>query len=91
MTPFLAATATAERALPWGWLIGALLLAAAGYVASCAWWPFTRCSRCEGSGKRSRSDGKVWRTCRSCKGAGKRLRAGRRLWNRFAAVRNASQ
>lgn len=77
--------------MPWGWLLGALVLAAIGYAASCAWWPFAHCGRCEGAGKFKRNDGKVWRACRRCKGSGTRLRVGRRIWNRFARVRNAAK
>lgn len=91
MRPLIAATATPEHPMPWGWLLAALLLAAVGYVASCAWWPFAHCRRCDGRGKFARRDGKVWRPCRRCKGSGRRLRIGRRFWNRFAAVRRASQ
>lgn len=79
MDPLLLATAT-----------GVSLIASAGYAASCAWWPFARCLRCEGRGKHSRSDGKVWRPCRRCKGSGKRLRIGRRLWNKARNVRDRS-
>ncbi len=77
--------------MPWGWLLAALALAAVGYAASCAWWPFTRCGRCEGRGRFTRADSKVWRPCRRCKGSGARLRMGRRVWNRFARVRQAGR
>ncbi|MFF3867324.1 hypothetical protein [Micromonospora sp. NPDC001898] len=87
MRPLIAATATQEHPMPWGWLLGALLLAAVGYAGSCWWWPFARCRRCDGRGKFTRADSKVWRTCRRCKGSGSRLRAGRKVWNRFAKVR----
>ncbi|MEV4521506.1 hypothetical protein AB0J77_14855 [Micromonospora tulbaghiae] len=90
MRPLIAATATQDRPLPWGWLLGALLVAALAYAASCAWWPFAHCRKCEGRGKFARKDSKVWRRCRRCKGSGTRLRFGRRVWNRFARVRKAA-
>lgn len=68
MDLYLAATATVALAL-------------LAYAASCAWWPFAACWRCDGAGKFARRDGKVWRTCRRCKGSGRRLRLGRRVWN----------
>ncbi|MBN1172718.1 MAG: hypothetical protein JXA67_11140 [Micromonosporaceae bacterium] len=67
--------------------VGILALAALGYAASCLFWPYTRCGRCEGTGKRSRKDGRVWRPCRTCKGSGRRLRVGRWLYNRIAERR----
>lgn len=87
MRDVIAAAATQDRPLPWGWFLGALVVAAVGYAASCTWWAFAHCRRCEGSGKRKRSDGKVFGICRRCKGSGRRLRIGRRVWNRFAKVR----
>jgi len=87
----LAATATPEHPMPWGWLLGALTLAAVGYAVSCWWWPFAPCRRCHGHGRFARADSKVWRVCRRCKGSGSRLRTGRRVWNRFARVRQAGQ
>lgn len=77
--------------MPWAWLLGALLFASLAYAASCTWWPFAACRRCEGRGKFKRKDGKVWRPCRRCKGSGARLRWGRKVWNRFARIRNASR
>ena len=91
MRPLLATTATPDHPVPWGWLLLALAVSVGWYLASCAWWPFAHCWACEGKGKRSRKDGKVWRVCRRCKGSGRRLRIGRRVWNKFAAVRNASE
>lgn len=58
---------------------------AAGYGVSCWLWPLTACTKCEGTGRWSRSDGKVWADCRRCKGAGKRIRAGRRVANWWLA------
>lgn len=65
---------------------GVVLAALVYYVAECAWWPFAACLRCGGAGRRSRKDGRVWRTCRRCKGDGKRLRIGRRVWNRIRSI-----
>lgn len=53
----------------------------AAYPLSCWLWPYTRCGRCKGSGKKARKDGRVWRNCRRCRGDGKRLRIGRQLFN----------
>lgn len=91
MTPLAAATATPDHPMPWGWLLLALVVWGLAYLASCAWWPFTNCGGCEGRGRKSREDGKVWRNCRRCKATGKRLRFGRRVWNKFAAVRKAAE
>jgi len=88
VTPFVLATATSDRPLPWGWLLLAALVLGVVYIAECAWWPFGHCRRCNGQGKHSRKDGKVWRRCRRCKGSGTRLRVGRRVWNHFARIRD---
>jgi hypothetical protein len=87
VTPLLAATATPDHPVPWGWLLLALVVWTGWYLASCAWFPFARCWSCDGAGRKSRKDGKVWRNCRRCRASGKRLRVGRRVWNRFANVR----
>lgn len=55
-------------------------LATAGYVAVCAFWPFTACRLCSGSGKRRSPSGKAFRICPRCKGSARRLRTGRRAW-----------
>lgn len=90
MTALLAATATVDRPTLWLVLAGLAALAALAYAASCAWWPFAACGKCEGAGKFRRSDSKVWRKCRRCKGTGERLRWGRKLYNRTRAGRRAS-
>lgn len=77
----LAATATTEPDTPWGWLVALLALATLVYAASCTWWPFAKCWCCEGSGRHSRKDRKVFRPCRWCRGSGRRLRLGRRTYN----------
>jgi hypothetical protein len=51
------------------------------YAVSCWWWPYAACRRCNGDGKLSRRDGKVWRPCPRCKTSGRRLRIGRRLYH----------
>lgn len=86
MTPLLAATGR-DGDGPWLLLAGVILLTVIAYSASCLWWPYAHCRRCDGRGKHSRKDGKVWRTCRRCKGSGRRLRVGRRLWNHWAKLR----
>lgn len=90
MTALLAATATPDRPFPWIVVVGLVAVVALAYTGSCAWWPFTRCGKCEGAGKFRRGDGKVWRKCRRCKGSGERLRWGRKLYNRTRAGRRAS-
>lgn len=68
------------------------LALAAGYLAACAVWPFTRCRnpRCEGGKVRSPS-GRSWRRCTWCKGSGMRLRAGRRVFNAAKTQREKGQ
>ncbi len=78
-----AATATAAG-LPWhAWLVltGVVLIWAAVYAFACWLWPFTRCRRCGGTGKRMSPSGKNWRTCPRCKGKAARLRLGRKISN----------
>lgn len=71
--------------------IGIAVAAGLAYAASCTWWPFAHCMKCEGEGKFARRDGKVWRPCRRCKGTGRRLRVGRRVWNYLHAQRQAAK
>jgi hypothetical protein len=80
-TLFAAATPSGHRFPGYLILIGLVVIVPAGYVASCWWWPFARCWRCDGTGRFARKDGRVWRNCRRCKGSGRRLRIGRWLWN----------
>jgi hypothetical protein len=72
-------------------LIGSALVTALVYTGSCWLFPFARCVRCDGSGRRSRDDGKVWRLCRRCRGTGRRLRVGRRVSNYFAGKRRDAE
>ncbi len=67
-----------------------VLILSVGYTASCIWWPFAKCTKCEGKGRFSRTDGKVWRDCRRCKGSGRRLRVGRWVFNKIRARHNAA-
>lgn len=61
------------------------LVAAAGlvYAGSCWLYPFRKCGRCTGTGKRERPDREVFALCRRCQGSGRRLRIGRRVYNHF--------
>jgi DnaJ-class molecular chaperone len=63
--------------------IGIVMILCLSYAGSCWIFPLARCTRCKGSGRRARADGKVWRDCRRCKGSGRRFRAGRKIWNYF--------
>lgn len=52
----------------------------AGYVALCAVQPFKPCFRCYRDGA----------SCRRCKGVGIRIRRGRRVWNYYRGKRRAA-
>lgn len=67
-----------------------VLILAAGYAVSCAYWPFTSCWSCD-SGKKRSPTGRSWRTCKRCKGSGARLRIGRRLWNSWSGTRDRAR
>jgi DnaJ-class molecular chaperone len=55
-----------------------------GYVSACVVWPFTTCSRCQGTGKKpALFGGRAFRMCRRCHATGRRLRTGRKVWNFF--------
>ncbi|MFG2059650.1 hypothetical protein ACGFI9_37130 [Micromonospora sp. NPDC048930] len=71
--------------------IAAAVLLAAGYYVECAVFPWGKCLKCEGNGKKMSPAGKHWRPCRRCKGAGRRLRVGRRVWNFVQRRRQAGQ
>lgn len=86
MTLTAATTTPAATPAEWSWqiwlvLIGAVLLSVAGYAVACWLWPFTRCRRCDGTGRRMSPSGKNWGSCRRCKGKAARLRAGRKIFN----------
>ena len=53
----------------------AILVVSAGYLLTCAIWPYTSCWFCTGGKHRSKS-GRSWRKCWRCKGTGQRLRIG---------------
>ncbi|GAA4461018.1 zinc finger-like domain-containing protein [Phytohabitans houttuyneae] len=87
--PILAATAT-----PTPSMIMILLLATAvvtlGYAVTCWLWPFKRCRRCHGTGRRRGPILRMYRLCRRCHGDGLRLRIGRRIGNHLRELhRNA--
>jgi hypothetical protein len=67
-------------------LILALILITLGYVAACAYWPFTACRKCDGAGRHRSPSGRAWRYCRRCNGTGARLRTGRRIWNHLRST-----
>jgi hypothetical protein len=55
-----------------------LVIVAAGYLATCWLFPFTRCRH---------SSERHFLRCRRCQSTGTRLRAGRRLLNHIRAAR----
>lgn len=61
------------------------------YALECWLWPFGKCSRCQGSGRRDSPDGKHWGDCRRCKGKGRRIRVGRWVFNKLAARRREAR
>lgn len=62
-------------------LAAVILILLAGYISACAFWPYTSCGRCKGTGKHRSPSGKTFRNCRRCRGSGRRIRIGRRLWD----------
>jgi hypothetical protein len=66
-----------------GWLILAGVVWIVLYAGVCAVWPWGRCGRCDGSGRKYQplSRKKNWRDCRKCGGTGRRVRLGRRFWS----------
>jgi hypothetical protein len=80
--PPLAALVTAGSVL----LLAAVAIVAAGaYLLGCRIWPYTNCTRCNGTGKStaptpvSASRRRAFRDCPRCQGTGRRTRIGRRL------------
>lgn len=71
-------------------LILILIVVTLCYIAACAYWPFTTCRRCDGSGRRRSPSGRAWRYCRRCDSTGIRLRTGRRIWNYLNNTRKAN-
>jgi hypothetical protein len=70
------------------WAILAIVVATPAYAVACALWPFQRCPRCEGSGRRVSPSGKNYGRCRKCKGRGERLRLGRRVMNKIGVAKD---
>lgn len=68
---------------PWAVkLLAFLAVLLATYILECLVWPYKRCRRCSGSGRRHEWWGiDAWRLCGRCDGTGRRPRIGRRLWN----------
>lgn len=55
------------------------------YVGECLVWPYVKCRRCKGSGRRFEWWGvEAWGDCGRCDGTGRRPRFGRRVWSRLA-------
>ncbi len=65
-------------------LVLVLIGCGAAWAAGLLLWPYSRCTRCGGSGKNSGSTGRRWGDCRKCRGTGKRQRPGSRLVRRAA-------
>jgi hypothetical protein len=59
---------------------------AVGYLLLCWIWPFTKCSRCHGLGKRRALVGRGFRDCNHCDGSGYRVRPGRHVVNHLRSV-----
>jgi hypothetical protein len=79
---FASATATAPAHLLIGTVLTGLGLLGT-YVFACWFWPYARCGRCGGTGRRQSPSGKAFRLCRRCQGSARRLRIGRRVFNYF--------
>ena len=67
--------------------IGALAFVTLCYAVGCWIWPFRRCHRCAGTGRRRSPTGRAVRLCRPCRGTGLRLRAGRWIYNHLTRIR----
>ncbi|MFC0624739.1 hypothetical protein [Kribbella deserti] len=59
------------------------------YLLTCLVWPFGKCRRCDGTGKRKAPLGKVFRPCGRCEGTGRRVRLGRHVVNHIRDARSA--
>lgn len=78
----MTATAATATDLPGLFYAVVVTVVLAGlYVLECWWWPYGKCGKCEGTGKRWSPDGKHFRDCPRCDGRGRRIRIGRRIWN----------
>lgn len=85
------ATGSGPSWLTWLILIGTGLLWAAGYAFACWMWPFTKCSKCDGTGKHRSPSGKAWRKCRRCKGSSSRIRTGRLIFNKLRILKGEAK
>jgi hypothetical protein len=59
-----------------------LAVLAAGYLLSCAIWPYRACRRCSGTGKLRSPFGRAFRHCPRCGNTGQRARIGHRIVSR---------
>jgi hypothetical protein len=57
------------------------------YGVGCWIWPFRKCRRCHGTGRRTSPTRRGIRLCRWCRGSGLRLRAGRWIYNQLTHLR----
>lgn len=69
------------------WIVAVL---AAGMLVYFLWrllkiwfWPYMRCKRCSGTGKRRAPFSRAWRTCPRCGGNARRIRLGRQALARL--------
>jgi hypothetical protein len=64
------------------YLVLAVLIAAAAWLAHSWWWPWRRCPRCLKHSASGRGTGSSWRAynrCHWCGGAGETVRIGARM------------
>ena len=87
MALWMVSAEPADTTVLWLFVMAGSVLVVLIYAGSCAWFPFRHCPRCEGAGRHTRKDGKVFRSCRRCRGSGRRLRAGRWIYNKLSKVK----
>lgn len=63
----------------------------AGYLLLCLIWPFVKCRRCHGLGKRRALIGSGFRDCNHCDGSGYRIRPGRHMVNHLRSVQRRAK
>ena len=62
-----------------------LAVVTAGYLGTCALFPFRACPRCQGGGTRSNPVARAtFRMCPRCEGTGRQVRPGRRVYEYLA-------
>ena len=67
-------------AADYGWVLLAVTIAGAGWLAHSWWWPYQRCPACTGRGGRGAlSTPRAYNRCRRCKGKGEQVRMTARL------------